>query len=211
MHGNTAWLWRNAPNILTLARLGCAALIALYVFDENLSLSDRWVALALFIAGSVTDFLDGWLARKYGLVSVFGKVADPVAYKLLVILFMIFLWHHTPLNIYEVVCGSTICLREATVDAVRWYLRSCSKEIPSSSLGKWKAALQMVALILYGAPLEVPGLQAMQILVISVAAGLTILSAAEYAFPEWLATQAKRFPVVAKTFRQIDSIRGYWA
>ncbi len=198
------------PNILTLIRLGCAGWI-LCTLGEEVSFDLRLKVLALFVLGAVTDFLDGWLARKYDLATAFGRVLDPVADKLLVIIFMVFLWWYTPLNIYEVACGGIIFARETTVDLVRWYLRWRGKEIPSSSLGKWKAALQMVALILYGVPLEVPGLQAMQILVISVAAGLTVLSAAEYAFPEWLGTQAKRFPVVAQVFRKIDSIRGFWA
>ncbi len=78
----------NLPNILTYARILAVPLIVLCFFLEGrLQSSDfaRWLALGIFIVASLTDFLDGYLARKWNAVSVFGRVMDPFADKILIL------------------------------------------------------------------------------------------------------------------------------
>ena len=80
----------NWPNRLSLMRIGSVPVITLLLVFDNLGWT-RYVALFLFIASAITDFVDGHLARKYNLVTNFGKFIDPVADKMLVLITMIML------------------------------------------------------------------------------------------------------------------------
>ena len=76
----------SVPNALTAARLVIApAVVAALVVDAGADGPLRWWAMALFMVGAATDFLDGFLARRWGVVTAFGKLADPIADKVLVL------------------------------------------------------------------------------------------------------------------------------
>ncbi|MBQ8956822.1 MAG: CDP-diacylglycerol--glycerol-3-phosphate 3-phosphatidyltransferase, partial [Lachnospiraceae bacterium] len=79
----------NLPNKLTLFRVILIPFFVVILMTNCLGEASKWVALAIFIVASLTDLLDGKIARKYGLVTTFGKFADPLADKILVISAMI--------------------------------------------------------------------------------------------------------------------------
>ena len=74
----------NLPNKLTILRMIMIVPFVIVMLAGNVIPAGKWIALALFVAASLTDFVDGYLARKYNLVTNFGKFMDPLADKLLV-------------------------------------------------------------------------------------------------------------------------------
>ncbi|MBX9725868.1 MAG: CDP-diacylglycerol--glycerol-3-phosphate 3-phosphatidyltransferase [Rickettsiales bacterium] len=127
------------PNLLTFARVLavplCLALILL--------LPDARVLLLLvFVAASLTDYLDGYLARKWAVTSRLGALLDPIADKLLVALMLLYL---CVLNIADFLPVSIILLREIYIAGLREFLANQQVALPVSNGGKWKTALQMLA------------------------------------------------------------------
>jgi CDP-diacylglycerol--glycerol-3-phosphate 3-phosphatidyltransferase len=138
-------LIRALPNILTLARIFAAPLIValLYLPGSEGQLD----ALILFILASVTDFFDGWLARKLHAQSRFGAMLDPIADKLLVVAVLVMLVARGTVEGLGVVAVLIIIGREIFVSGLREFLGSESVLLPVSALAKWKTALQLAAII----------------------------------------------------------------
>ena len=101
----------------------------------------RIAAGILFILASLTDYLDGHIARKHNLVTDFGKFIDPVADKLLVLTTLIMLIHRQMMPAWIVI---VILCRELAVDGLRMVAVTKGKVIAAGPLGKWKTACQMV-------------------------------------------------------------------
>ena len=149
----------NAPNLVTLARI---ALIPLMVLAFYWPLPHmHMVAAALFTIGALTDWLDGWLARRFGQTSEFGAFLDPVADKLAVAvaLFLIVQADPTPLM---ALMGAVIVGREITISALREWMAAVGErsKVRVALLGKIKTIVQMVAIVvllsrepLFGLPL----------------------------------------------------------
>jgi len=134
----------NWPNRLTLARMIMAPIfMGLLISDSP---GCRYAALVVFLFASLTDFVDGYLARKYGWVSNLGKFLDPLADKLLVSLAFIGLAQlgHIPVWAVYAVVG-----RELLVTGLRSIAAYAGVLILPSWLGKWKAALQMAVVSFY--------------------------------------------------------------
>ena len=132
----------NWPNRLSLMRIASVPVITLL-----LSVNGAWTryaALFLFIFASITDFVDGHLARKYGLVTNFGKFIDPVADKMLVLSTMVMLSWHGLLPAWIVV---VILFRELAVDGLRLVAVEQGKVIAAANLGKIKTTCQMTMII----------------------------------------------------------------
>ena len=130
----------NLPNRLTLTRI---FLIPVCVF---LQLTDRYPwALGVFLAACLTDFLDGYLARKNGQVTVFGKFADPVADKLLVLCAMIALTSQGRLSAW---CVCVVAARELAVDGLRLVAAGRNIVVAAGWAGKVKTCLQMLCVVL---------------------------------------------------------------
>ena len=129
----------NLPNKLSIARVLCipAVAVLLYLNDDTC----RIVALVLFILASLTDLLDGHIARKYNMVTDFGKFIDPVADKLLVLTTLIMLVHLRMMPAWVVIL---VLCRELSVDGLRMVAVTQGKVIAAGPLGKWKTACQMV-------------------------------------------------------------------
>lgn len=141
----------NLPNKLTMLRILLIPVfvIVLYIpFPGN-----RIVALAVFVAASLTDMADGKIARKHGLVTDFGKFADPLADKILVFSAMIMFvsWGQMPAWVLVVVVA-----REFAVSGLRMIAASEGKVIAAAMSGKVKTATTMVCIILMMLP-HLPG------------------------------------------------------
>jgi CDP-diacylglycerol--glycerol-3-phosphate 3-phosphatidyltransferase len=169
----SAW---NIANALTVVRLLLVPVFALFLlYDDGRSGSWRLAALATFLAASVTDTVDGELARRRGLVTDFGTIADPIADKALMGAALVGLSVLDELSwpVTIVVLG-----REIGVTLLRfWVIRH--GVIPASPGGKVKTMLQMLAISLYILPLE--GLLAqMAALVMGVAVLVTVVTGLDY-------------------------------
>lgn len=131
----------NLPNILTLARIAAIpALVVLLLFDTRAT--SFWAA-AVFGAAAITDWLDGWLARKWQVVTVLGKFLDPLADKLIVMAALIML---IPLDRVPAWAVFLILAREMVVTGLRSIASSEGIVIDASDLGKYKTIFQMTAI-----------------------------------------------------------------
>jgi len=132
----------NLPNILTMLRIAAIPLLAVLLTSQSRS-AGFWAA-AVFAVASVTDWLDGYLARRMGIVTVFGKFLDPIADKLIVMaaLIMILPFGRVPAWMVLVILG-----REIIITGLRGIASSEGIVIPASDLGKFKTIFQIVAIL----------------------------------------------------------------
>ena len=132
----------NLPNKLSIARALCIPVIVvlLYMNDD----ACRIAAGILFILAALTDLLDGKIARKYNLITDFGKFIDPVADKLLVLTTLVMLVRGGLMEAWVVV---VILCRELAVDGLRMVAVGQGKVIAAGPLGKWKTTFQMVTIV----------------------------------------------------------------
>ena len=135
----------NWPNRLSLMRIGSVPVITLLLVMDGLGWT-RYAALFLFILSAITDFVDGHLARKYNLVTNFGKFIDPVADKMLVLSTLIMLSWHGLLPAWIVVA---ILFRELAVDGLRMVAVEQGKVIAAGKLGKIKTTVQITLIIVH--------------------------------------------------------------
>ena len=173
----------NVPIILTWARvIAIPLLVAIYYapFSDYAMLRDV-LATVLFVVAAVTDWLDGYLARKWNQTSAFGAFLDPVADKLLVAACLIVLVHDQRVHglIALIIIG-----REITISALREWMASIGARtaVAVNQLGKWKTAVQMVALpmllfnsVFFGIDTRLVGTW-----LIYIAAALTVISMVVY-------------------------------
>ena len=132
----------NLPNKLTVARILLVPFfVAALLIDFPLN---NLAALALFGAASITDLLDGKIARKHGLITDFGKFADPLADKILVISALLCF---VQLGLCDCVAVIIVLFREFTVTSIRLIAASKGKVIAANIWGKVKTVTQMVAII----------------------------------------------------------------
>lgn len=138
---NKSTIW-NIPNILTLMRIAAIPVLAILLLSPA-KRAGFWAA-ALFAAASVTDWLDGYLARRMGIVTVFGKFLDPIADKLIVMaaLIMILPYERVPAWMVLVILG-----REIIITGLRGIASTEGIVISASNLGKFKTIFQIVAII----------------------------------------------------------------
>lgn len=162
----------NLPNKLTLLRI-----IMIPVFVVLLYLDfpfNNLVALAVFILASITDTLDGYIARKYNLITDFGKFMDPIADKLLVTAAMLVFvdWHMMPAWVVIVVVA-----REFIVSALRLVAANNGRVIAAGGSGKVKTASTMVCIciMLLGLPQWVNAVCSAVILVTTAYSGIEYL------------------------------------
>ena len=133
----------HIPNTLTVARIfAVPLLIAVFYLPAPAA---HWVAMAVFVAASVTDWVDGWLARRWEQQSDFGKVLDPIADKLLVAAALFLLAAFDRLSIPSIVAAIAILGREILVSGLREFLAGRAS-LPVTQLAKWKTAVQMIAI-----------------------------------------------------------------
>ncbi|HEX9022356.1 MAG TPA: CDP-diacylglycerol--glycerol-3-phosphate 3-phosphatidyltransferase, partial [Geobacteraceae bacterium] len=134
-------IW-NLPNILTLLRIACIPLLVVILLSPSRE-AGFWAAL-IFAAASITDWLDGYLARRMGIVTVFGKFLDPIADKLIVMAALIMLLPYGNVSAWMVL---VILGREIIITGLRGIASTEGIVIPASDLGKFKTIFQIVAIL----------------------------------------------------------------
>jgi CDP-diacylglycerol--glycerol-3-phosphate 3-phosphatidyltransferase len=133
---------KNIPNYLTMIRMIAIPVIVMSFYFEDSKFAHR-LGSFIFIVASFTDFLDGYLARKYNLESSFGQMFDPIADKVLVGCVLIMLVKFNRAD--EIPC-LLILAREFLVAGLREFLAQVRVSVPVSRMAKVKTAIQMVAI-----------------------------------------------------------------
>lgn len=138
---NDPLIFDNAPNRLTLLRMAAVPLVVYFLSWRTLN--GDISACVVFSLAAITDWLDGYVARAYKAVTIYGKLMDPLADKFLVVSTLIMLQHLGRIHPYMVMV--LIC-REMGITSLRALASAEGVIIAAGSGGKWKAALQMVAI-----------------------------------------------------------------
>ena len=166
----------NLPNKLTILRvIMIPFFVAALLYDGGANQNMRYVAAALFIIASLTDMLDGKIARKYNLVTNFGKFMDPLADKLLVCSALICLIELGQLPSWMVII---IVSREFIISGFRLIASDNGVVIAASYWGKFKTTFQMVMICLMIA--NFPQLQILTDIIMWIALILTVVSLIDY-------------------------------
>jgi cardiolipin synthase len=136
------------PNILTYARIVAVPVVAACLYWQALlggGLWLRWMALVIFIAAGITDFLDGYLARAWQQQTALGRMLDPIADKLLVATCLLMLAVDGTIAGWSLWAAIIILCREILVSGLREFLAELRVGMPVTHLAKWKTVGQMVA------------------------------------------------------------------
>lgn len=170
-------------NILTLARIALIApFVAIFLANTPWNMT---VALGIFVIASLTDFLDGRIARARGEVSVLGAALDPLADKLLIAAALVLLLRNGVVAGVSVIAILIILLREILVSGLREAVSKYNADLPVTGLAKWKTTAQLVAVgaLLAAAPGGLIGepLRPYAIGILWAASILTFWTGAEYA------------------------------
>jgi CDP-diacylglycerol--glycerol-3-phosphate 3-phosphatidyltransferase len=167
----------NLPNKLTILRTVMIPFFLLFLYTDWFSGYDKIIAAAIFIIASLTDMLDGKIARKYNLVTNFGKFMDPLADKLLVCSAMIALVDLDRIAAWIVII---IIAREFIISGFRLVASDNGVVIAASYWGKFKTTFQMLMIILLVLNLDFPYVSVVENVLIYIALALTVISLADY-------------------------------
>ena len=174
------------PNVLTWIRILAIPLIVV-VYYAPISWAGPAAALLFALAG-ITDYLDGYLARRLGQTSQFGAFLDPVADKLIVATALVLLVQNDP-RPYLSIIAAIIIGREITVSALREWMSEVGARarVAVTYFGKWKTTAQIVgiSMMLFERPLLGLNVYLIGVVLLFVAAGLTILSMIDYLRAAW--------------------------
>ena len=166
----------NLPNKLTVLRVILIPFfVAALLWENGENYSMRIAAAVIFIVASLTDMLDGKIARKYNLVTNFGKFMDPLADKLLVCAALICLIQLNQLPAWMVII---IISREFIISGVRLVASDNGVVIAASYWGKFKTTFQMIAVILL--IFNIPALAVITNICVWAALALTVVSLVDY-------------------------------
>ncbi len=167
----------NTPNKLTIARVVMIPFFVAFLMYDIVGDAGKWVALVIFIAASLTDTLDGYLARKYHLVTNFGKFMDPLADKLLVCSALICFTSTGQLAAWITII---IIAREFIISGFRLIAADNGIVIAASYWGKFKTVSQMIMIILMIMDIQNDIFQGLITLFIVIAVALTVISLVDY-------------------------------
>ena len=166
----------NLPNKLTVLRVLMIPFFVVFMLLDIVPGMDKWIALVIFAVASLTDLLDGKIARKYNLVTNFGKFMDPLADKLLVSSAMICLVEMGRLPAWIVII---IINREFIISGFRLVASDSGIVIAASYWGKFKTVFQMVMIIVLIMDLG-PAFAMLETILIYIALILTVVSLIDY-------------------------------
>jgi len=173
----------SVPNLLTYGRIIAIPVIVVLLVSGDAAL--RWLALILYIAAAVSDFFDGYLARRWNQSSTLGRMLDPIADKLLVgALIVTFAWDRS-LGAWDLIPALAILLREIFVSGLREFLGPRNVVVKVTQLAKWKTTVQLLALgFVIVAPL-LAGAGLVAELLLWLAGILTVITGAQYFQGAW--------------------------
>ncbi|MFN8170677.1 MAG: CDP-diacylglycerol--glycerol-3-phosphate 3-phosphatidyltransferase [Candidatus Nanopelagicales bacterium] len=183
----------NLPNALTVLRVVCVPVLGWLLWvDGGAQGAARVAATVVFVLASITDLIDGAVARRYGLVTTFGKVADPIADKALtgVALIGLSLLGELSWWVTGIILG-----REVAVTLLRFWVIEHGV-IPASRGGKAKTVAQVVAIAMYLADVPVPWWSAVAAVAMGVAVVLTLVTGVDYVVR---AVRLRRQPVASSS------------
>lgn len=172
----------NLPNKLTLLRVFLIPFFVLFLLAPIAGGASKWIALAIFCIASLTDMLDGKIARKYNLVTNFGKFMDPLADKLLVCSALICF---VDLKLIPTWIVLIIIAREFIISGFRLVASDNGVVIAASYWGKFKTVSQMIMIILLIARFPGTPFRVLEQIFIYVALALTVISLIDYLVKNW--------------------------
>jgi cardiolipin synthase (CMP-forming) len=190
-HSPVSKVW-NLPNMLTYGRiLAVPAVAGLLLWTERAQTNTglgieaaRWVALGIYIIAAITDFFDGYLARKWQQQSALGKMLDPIADKVLVAVVLLVLCGDQILRGGHVWAAIIILAREVLVSGLREFLGQLRVSVPVTQIAKWKTTVQLLAIgFLIAGPAGdtiIPGVTWVGIVLLWIAAALTLYTGYDY-------------------------------
>ena len=174
-------MYTTLPNALTLSRIvAIPLLVAAFWLPHP---ADNWAAAGIFAAASVTDYFDGYFARRWGQISRLGRFLDPIADKLLVAAALMLLVAFHGIEGLTILPAILVMCREILVSGLREFLAQINVGMPVSALAKWKTGIQMVAIgiLLVGdaGPAAIP-VQLIGEIGLWIAAALTLITGYDY-------------------------------
>ncbi len=167
----------NLPNKLTVFRMILIPFFVFFLLTDVCGEASSYIALAIFIIASLTDWFDGRIARKYGLVTDFGKFMDPLADKLLVCSALICFVELGKLPAWIVVI---IIAREFIISGFRLIAADNGVVIAASMYGKFKTVFQMAMIIMLMVDIDWPVYQVLTKIVTAIAVIMTVVSLIDY-------------------------------
>jgi CDP-diacylglycerol--glycerol-3-phosphate 3-phosphatidyltransferase len=182
----------NLPNILTIIRISLIP-VFIIIFADSSAARSQWAAL-IFIIASVTDWFDGYFARRYGQVTLYGKLLDPVADKLLVLSALVMLVEFRRVAAWLAII---IIGREIAITGLRAIASSMGTIIAAKEMGKYKTAVQIVAIVFLIVDYPVfifdrhVDLHSIGTFALWIAAILSVISAFDYFFKFWNTVKIK--------------------
>ena len=172
----------SLPNLLTYGRLvGVPVVAGLILWGGDVA---HWIALALFIAAAVTDFFDGYLARRWSQQSALGRMLDPIADKVLVAAVLLALAADRTIAGAHLWAAIIILSREVLVSGLREFLAELRVSVPVTKVAKWKTTVQLIAIgFLIAGPAGdklVPYVSEFGLFCLWIAAALTLYTGYDY-------------------------------
>ncbi len=167
----------NLPNKLTILRVIMIPFFVFFMLSDSMGEYGKWIALAIFIVASLTDLLDGKIARKYNLVTNFGKFADPLADKLLVCSALVCLVGKGKIAAWVVII---IIAREFIISGFRLVAADNGVVIAASYWGKVKTVFQMLMIIVLIMDIQNQAFRLLGDVLVAIALVLTVISLADY-------------------------------
>ena len=172
---------QNLPNVMTISRiLGSAAVPFLIMLDKPIF---RLLALAIFIAAALTDWLDGYLARQLNAVSTLGRMLDPIADKILVAVTLLALANVDHWGWIMFIPAILILMREVFISGLREFMSAQEFVIHVTTLAKFKTTFQLIALgFAIAAPItpELWQIETITSVLMWIAATMTVITGWDY-------------------------------
>jgi cardiolipin synthase (CMP-forming) len=173
----------SLPNVLTYMRILAVPAVVACLYGPSTD-SARWIALTIYVAACITDWLDGYLARVWHQQSALGRMLDPIADKLLVGATLLALIADKTIDHLALWAAVIILCREILVSGLREFLAELNVKIHVTQLAKWKTTLQMIALgVLIAGPAGdriIPHTWQVGLVLLWIAAALTLMTGYDY-------------------------------
>lgn len=171
----------NLANILTVARLFLLpVMIALFFAEDQWGAVAAWLCLVVYVVASITDFLDGYIARKLNQISAFGTFLDPISDKIFVASILVLLVAFGKVTDLGIILVIIIFAREFLISGLREFMGPMNIKVPVTKLAKWKTTVQMLSLGFLIVGDHAPYMRELGMFMLSAATVLTVLTGFNY-------------------------------